>query len=163
MTTQHPAGRVPGAVSELINNALTLAEGDTRPLRRDARHAIRRRLLTALGPVLGQLAAENARQKTELEIRAFVYRFVRDEAKDVAAARQGAGRWERWYQSAVGEARRQHRRMAAAQQRADQYEALLREAMETGLCGEGACSGQFPPCVLSRRVAAALAPPEVTG
>jgi hypothetical protein len=136
MTGQHPAGRVPGAVSELIKNALTLAEGDTRPLRRDARDAIRRRLLTALGPVLGQLAAENARQKTELEIRAFVYRFVRDEAKDLAAARQGAGRWERRYQSTVVEARRQHAR-------AQRLAHLLAKALDaiaqqqpTGVLGE---------------------------
>ncbi len=150
MTGQpHPAGRVPGAVSELVKNALTLAEGKSRPLRRDVRHAIQRELLTALRPMLGQLAAETARLRTELEIRSQVYGYVRDAAKDTAAAHASARHWERRAWGAIVQARREHRR-------AERLAVLLREALATGLCGEGACSGVYGPCVLSRRVAAEL-------
>jgi hypothetical protein len=133
---QHPAGRVPGAVSELIKNALTLAEGDSRPLHADARHAIRRHLLTALRPMLGQLAAENRRLQTELEIRAMTYRYIRDEAKDIAAVRSAAKHWERRYRSTVVEARRQHARAQRLAHLLGQALDAVARQQPTGVLGE---------------------------
>lgn len=121
------ASGVPNAVNDLVTEVLTQATATTMPLRPTVVDALRHQLTAAIGPLLAQLAAENARLVTELNVRSFTTVYVRERSRETATAEEEARRWERRWAGTAAQARKEHRRAAAAERQAAAHAELLRE------------------------------------
>lgn len=148
------ASGVPNAVNDLVTEVLTQATATTMPLRPTVVDALRHQLTAAIGPLLAQLAAENARLVTELNVRSFTTVYVRERSRETATAEEEARRWERRWAGTTAQARKEHRR-------ANAHAALLRDLLPflTAQHGDPECPWFAHGCVgcdLTLRVAATL-------